>query len=97
MCACVLKGRFVQNEFRRLLANNVPIPQLILWREVKMGSYKSALPPAAVVSAEAVSRDMRWCWVCDVMVREMPLYKERVPYVVVSGGPNVACGKWCEV
>lgn len=59
MCECVLKGRFVQNEFRRLLANNVPIPQLILWREVKMGSYKSALPPAAVVSAEAMARDTR--------------------------------------
>ena len=59
MCECVLKGRFVQNEFRRLLANNVPIPQLILWREVKMGSYKSALPPAAVVSAEAMAHDTR--------------------------------------
>ena len=109
---CVgMRHRFVQGEFRRLLANEVSVPELVLWREVKMGSYKETdgenhLPPAAVVSVDAIAQDER-C-VCDEKVRcsEMPLYREKVPYVVVVGGPNVGvvCGlesrvdcvtRWC--
>ena len=29
-------------------------------------------------------------------VRAMPLYKEKVPYVVVTGGPSVKCDGWCD-
>lgn len=93
MCRRV-NGRFVQGEFRRLLANEVAVPELVLWREVRMGSYKETdgvnhLPPAAVVSVDAMAQDER-C-VCERGLRrsEMPLYREKVPYVVVVGGPNV--------
>ena len=46
------------------MANEVPIPELVLWREVKMGSYKDTgnelhLPPAAVVSLDAMQQDER--------------------------------------
>ena len=59
-----MMGRFIQEEFHRLLANEVPIPELVLWREVKMGSYKDTgselhLPPAAVVSLDAMQQDER--------------------------------------
>lgn len=39
----------------------------------------SSLPPAAVVSIQAILQDER----------DVPLYKEKVPYLVVFGEPGV--------
>lgn len=78
-----------------MLANEVPIPELVLWRAVKMGSYKDTgsevhLPPAAVVSWDAMQQDERYVRMGEVSCSDMPLYREKVPYVVVVGGPNVS-------
>lgn len=40
----------------------------------------SSLPPAAVVSIQALLQDER----------DIPLYKEKIPYLVVFGGPGVS-------
>lgn len=98
---------FIQGEFQKLLSNQIPISELVLWKEVRLGSYKlrqnnetddridktlqedvhyqdllvsnSSLPPAAVVSIQSILEDER----------EIPLYKEKVPYVVIAGEPGV--------
>lgn len=105
----MIRNRFIQGEFQKLLSNQIPISQLILWKEVKLGNYKSkkdnvadarisekfeneegnyytellasnsSLPPAAVVSIQSILEDER----------ETPLYKEKVPYIVVYGEPGV--------
>lgn len=105
----MISDRYIQGEFQKLLSNQIPISQLILWKEVKLGNYKSkkdnvtdariserfeneegnyynellasnsSLPPAAVVSIQSILEDER----------ETPLYKEKVPYVVVYGEPGV--------
>ena len=76
------------------MANEVAVPELVLWREVRMGSYKETdgvnhLPPAAVVSVDAMAQDERCVCERGLKRSEMPLYREKVPYVVVVGGPNV--------
>lgn len=100
--------RFIQNEFRKILASQIPIPDFILWREVKLGSYKMkssssadqdgldgdldfhrimalnpSLPPAAVISIKRILNDER----------DVPLYKEKVPYLVIYGEPGVVVRK----
>ena len=100
--------RFIQNEFRKILTSQIPIPDFILWREVKLGSYKMkssssadqdvldgdldfhkimalnpSLPPAAVISIKRILNDER----------DVPLYKEKVPYLVIYGEPGVAVRK----
>lgn len=105
---CIDIFRFVQNEFRKILTSQIPIPDFILWREVKLGSYKMkssnatdqdvfegdldfhkiialnpSLPPAAVISIKRILNDER----------DVPLYKEKVPYLVIYGEPGVAVRK----
>ena len=58
-------------------------------RELERGSEKqyyrellvsnSSLPPAAIVSIQSMLEDER----------EVPLYKEKIPYIVVFGEPGV--------
>lgn len=36
-------NRYVVNEFKRLLQNTVSVRELILWREVKLTSYKTEI------------------------------------------------------
>ena len=103
---------FIQNEFRKILTGQIEIPDFILWREVKLGSYKlkssnptdqalhegetsfqkliannSSLPPAAIISIKRISEDER----------DIPLYKEKIPYLVVYGAPGVVTGLLYEV
>lgn len=49
-------------------------------KEVRLGTYsdKVAPPPAALVSMQMMERDPR----------AEPKYGERIPYVVVNGGPQ---------
>ena len=104
VCLLEMIFRFVQNEFRKILTAQVPIPDFILWREVKLGSYKMksanaadqnlqdeemdyhkiiamnpSLPPAALISIKRICNDER----------DVPLYKEKVPYLVIYGEPGV--------
>ena len=46
----------------------------------------SSLPPAAIISIKRISEDER----------DIPLYKEKVPYLVVYGAPGVVAGLLCE-
>lgn len=106
-----LVNRYVVNEFKRLLQNTVSVRELILWREVKLTSYKteikdeneedpqkhyqqllannSSLPPGAIVSIQRMMTDERYLLNWILISREMPLYRERVPYLVIYGVPGV--------
>ena len=108
--------RYLTNEFSKILQNTSPIPQLSLWREVKLGSYKlqdggmddltpddphyyrrflacnSSLPPTAIVSLQRIASDERFLQIPAVTRRDVPLHKERVPYLVVYGAPGVQKG-----
>lgn len=106
-----LVNRYVVNEFKRLLQNTVSVRELILWREVKLTSYKteikdeneedpqkhyqqllannSSLPPGAIVSIQRMMTDERYLLNWILISREIPLYRERVPYLVIYGVPGV--------
>jgi DNA polymerase zeta len=63
----------------RLLAGRVGLADLVFAKEVRLGTYRGALPPpAALVAARAVAADPR----------AAPRLGERVPYVVVCGPPG---------
>lgn len=66
----------VQRAFSRVLTHAAPLTDFIFAKEVKPGRYRGrTLPPAAVVARRAASRDPG----------RMPLYAERVRYIVVEG------------
>ena len=45
----------------------------------KLIANNSSLPPAAIISIKRISEDER----------DIPLYKEKIPYLVVYGAPGV--------
>lgn len=66
----------VQRALGKLAAGTAPISDYVFAKEVRLGTYRGLLPPAAVVAARALR--------ADPMVA--PQLGERVPYVVVAGG-----------
>ena len=62
-----------------ILGGRVRLADLVFAKEVRLGTYRGALPPpAALVAARAVAADPR----------AAPRLGERVPYVVVCGPPG---------
>ncbi len=57
-----------------------PKKDFVFAKEVRLGTYsnKVAPPPAALVATQLMTKDPR----------AEPKYGERVPYVVVNGGPQ---------
>ncbi|KAJ1651776.1 DNA polymerase zeta [Dispira simplex] len=72
--------QYLYHEWDRVLQNRWPLRDFIFAKEVRLSKYKitGLPPPGAIVALKQMAKDPR---------RE-PLYGERVPYVVVYGGPN---------
>ncbi|RUS18701.1 hypothetical protein BC937DRAFT_88438 [Endogone sp. FLAS-F59071] len=71
---------FLQRQWSKILADRVSPQDFIFAKEVKLGSYseRGLPPPGALVSTRKMVIDPR----------SEPQYGERVPYVVVHGGPG---------
>ncbi|EXJ81893.1 DNA polymerase zeta subunit [Capronia coronata CBS 617.96] len=72
--------RFFQAQCSKIMRGNVSVQDFCFAREVKLGTYsdKGPPPPGALISARRMLQDPRL----------EPQYGERVPYVVVTGGPG---------
>ncbi|CUF33708.1 DNA polymerase zeta catalytic subunit, putative [Bodo saltans] len=76
-----LKTYFTE-QVTKILRHDINPTDVIIRREVKLGTYAkdSTLPPAARVALKKIQRDSA----------SAPLYGERVPYVVLTGGSHNA-------
>ncbi|CAN6620817.1 DNA polymerase zeta catalytic subunit [Trichomonascus vanleenenianus] len=67
------------DEWTKILSGDVLYQEFCFAKEVKMGTYKAAiLPGGAAVSAKKMKKDER----------AEPQYRERVPYVIITGAPG---------
>jgi DNA polymerase zeta len=71
---------YFQAQCTKIMQGNVSVQDFCFAREVKLGTYsdKGPPPPGALISTKRMLED----------ARAEPQYGERVPYVVVSGGPG---------
>ena len=71
---------FFQAQCSKIMRGKVSIQDFCFAREVKLGTYsdKGPPPPGALISARRMMGDPRL----------EPQYGERVPYVVITGGPG---------
>ncbi|KAK5651292.1 hypothetical protein OQA88_12636 [Cercophora sp. LCS_1] len=71
---------YFQDQCARILRGAVSIQDFCFAREVKLGTYsnKGVMPAGAMISAKRMLED----------ARAEPQYGERVPYVVIAGGPG---------
>jgi DNA polymerase zeta len=71
---------FFQSQCSKIMKGKVSIQDFCFAREVKLGTYsdKGPPPPGALISARRMIEDPRL----------EPQYGERVPYVVITGGPG---------
>ncbi|KAF7507885.1 hypothetical protein GJ744_010049 [Endocarpon pusillum] len=71
---------FFQTQCTKIMKGQVSIQDFCFAREVKLGTYsdKGPPPPGALISARRMIEDPRL----------EPQYGERVPYVVITGGPG---------
>lgn len=71
---------FFQSQCAKIMKGKVSIQDFCFAREVKLGTYsdKGPPPPGALISARKMIEDPRL----------EPQYGERVPYVVITGGPG---------
>ncbi|OIW30669.1 hypothetical protein CONLIGDRAFT_630624 [Coniochaeta ligniaria NRRL 30616] len=71
---------YFQAQCTKIMHGNVSVQDFCFAREVKLGTYsdKGPPPPGALISTKRMLED----------ARAEPQYGERVPYVVVSGGPG---------
>ncbi|KIX97429.1 uncharacterized protein Z520_06881 [Fonsecaea multimorphosa CBS 102226] len=71
---------FFQSQCAKIMQGRISIQDFCFAREVKLGTYsdKGPPPPGALISARKMVEDPRL----------EPQYGERVPYVVVTGGPG---------
>jgi DNA polymerase zeta len=65
---------------RKIAAADAPVSDFTFANEVRLGSYRGRLPPAALVAERARTRDP----MAD------PQYGERIAYVVSASGPHAA-------
>jgi DNA polymerase zeta len=71
---------YVKNELQSLINETTNIKNFIFSKEVKIGTYSEngTLPPSAMIAKKLMKID----------INNEPLYKERVPYLVVFKEPN---------
>ena len=72
--------RYFQNQCEKIMRGRVSIQDFCFAKEVKLGTYsdKGPPPPGALISTKKMLLDPR----------AEPQYGERVPYVVIAGGPG---------
>ncbi|KAI4349976.1 hypothetical protein L6164_010509 [Bauhinia variegata] len=72
---------YLQRQWKRILSGRVSLKDFVFAKEVRLGTYSaraSSLPPAAIVATKAMRVDPR----------AEPRYAERIPYIVIHGGPG---------
>jgi len=71
---------FFQNQCAKIMRGEISIQDFCFAKEVRLGKYseKGPPPPGALISARKMLEDPRL----------EPQYGERVPYVVITGGPQ---------
>ncbi|KAJ3341524.1 DNA polymerase zeta [Gonapodya sp. JEL0774] len=71
---------FVVRQFSKIITGKVSIQDFIIAKEVRLGTYsdKGIPPPGVIVAKKKMEFDKR----------AEPQYGERVPFVVVNGGPD---------
>ncbi|KAI8846694.1 hypothetical protein BC829DRAFT_445128 [Chytridium lagenaria] len=68
---------YLLDQWTKILEDRVSYQDFIIATEVRMGHYKS-LPPGAALTKKKMNQDSR----------SEPQHNERVPYIIVYGGPN---------
>lgn len=78
--------RYLEDQWGKIIRGSVSIQDFLFSKEVKLGIYKKGSEPAgALVSLKNMEKDKR----------SEPQYKERVPYVVISGPPGSRLSDRC--
>ncbi|KAA8917378.1 hypothetical protein TRICI_000490 [Trichomonascus ciferrii] len=78
--------RYLEEQWGKIIRGSVSIQDFLFSKEVKLGIYKKGSEPAgALVSLKNMEKDKR----------SEPQYKERVPYVVISGPPGSRLADRC--
>ncbi|RKP00368.1 hypothetical protein CXG81DRAFT_2697, partial [Caulochytrium protostelioides] len=72
--------RYLTRQWAKLMLGRCSVQDFVIAKEVKLGTYSADRPPppGAIVAGQQMQRDRR----------VQPQYGERVPYVVVYGGPG---------
>lgn len=69
---------YLEEQWLKIMTGKVSVQDFCFSKEVKLGSYRGLPPPGALISAAKVKMD----------ANAAPQYRERVPYVVISGAPG---------
>ncbi|THW91666.1 putative DNA polymerase zeta catalytic subunit [Aureobasidium pullulans] len=78
---------YFQSQCHKIQLGKFSIQDFCFAREVKLGSYsdKGPAPPGALIATKRMLKDPR----------QEPQYGERVPYVVIAGGPGARLFERC--
>ncbi|RMZ16634.1 hypothetical protein D0862_01149 [Hortaea werneckii] len=79
--------QYFQKQCTKIMQGRVSIQDFCFAKEVKLGTYadKGPPPPGALIATKRMLRDPR----------TEPQYGERVPYVVIAGGPGARLWERC--
>ncbi|KAG9672380.1 putative DNA polymerase zeta catalytic subunit, partial [Aureobasidium melanogenum] len=78
---------YFQSQCHKIMTGKFSIQDFCFAREVKLGTYsdKGPAPPGALIATKRMLKDSR----------QEPQYGERVPYVVIAGGPGARLFERC--
>jgi DNA polymerase zeta len=78
---------YFQSQCTKIMSGQFSVQDFCFAREVKLGTYadKGPPPPGALIATKRMLRDPR----------QEPQYGERVPYVVIAGGPGARLFERC--
>jgi DNA polymerase zeta len=78
---------YFQSQCFKIMTGKFSIQDFCFAREVKLGTYsdKGPAPPGALIATKRMLKD----------ARQEPQYGERVPYVVIAGGPGARLFERC--
>jgi DNA polymerase zeta len=78
---------YFQSQCYKIMTGKFSIQDFCFAREVKLGTYsdKGPAPPGALIATKRMLKD----------ARQEPQYGERVPYVVIAGGPGARLFERC--
>ena len=79
--------RYFQAQCTKIMTGRISVQDFCFAKEVKLGTYadKGPPPPGALIATRRMLRDPR----------SEPQYGERVPYVVIAGGPGAKLWERC--
>jgi DNA polymerase zeta len=79
--------QYFQSQCYKIMTGKFSIQDFCFAREVRLGTYsdKGPAPPGALIATKRMLKD----------ARQEPQYGERVPYVVIAGGPGARLFERC--